>query len=238
MKMYPDFYSWILRGILHTGLRIQLNIRHRFLEPLPPGPKVFAVNHPTVWDAFPILAFVKTEFVRTLVEDRIWSFTIPRLIFTLSNQIILYRDERSAQSIEDALFVLSRGGSVLIAPEGERTPPGQRVRARRGVARLAIEGRAKVIPVGAWIDERDIVPKTVAYRYQDQLEEVTSWFPRFRADYGVVFGQPLEMDEYFDRKLSLDDYQEAATRILDRIYELEGEARKLFEPETVYSRLM
>ena len=104
-----------------------------------------------------------------------------------------------------------------------------RVRAKRGVARLAIDGRATVIPVGAWIDERDIVPKQVTYRYQGQLEQVTSWFPRFRARYGVVFGRPMSMEEYFGRELSLDDYQEAATRILDRIYELEEEAATLFE---------
>jgi 1-acyl-sn-glycerol-3-phosphate acyltransferase len=228
MKLYPAFYTRVFRWALRTFLRLTLDIRVLFQEPLPPGPKVFAVNHPTVWDAFPVLSFVRTDFVRTLVEEQVWSFFLPRLIFTLSNQIVLYRGAKSARSIEDALFMLARGDSVLIAPEGERTPSGRRVRARRGVARLAVGGRALVIPVGAWIDDRDIVVRKVHYREGGRLYTVESYFPRFRAPYGVVFGRPLSVAEHFGKELSLEDYQEIATRILERIYELEGEARKLF----------
>src|SRR4030042_863745 len=151
MNLYPAFYARVFRWALRSFLRFTLDIRVHFQEPLPPGPKVFAGTPPTVWDAFPILSFVRTDFVRTLVEEQIWSFFLPRLIFTLANQIVLYRGEKSARSIEDALFMLGRGDSVLIAPEGERTASGQRVRARRGGARLAVAGRAMVIPGGAWV---------------------------------------------------------------------------------------
>ena len=230
MKLYPAFYARVFRWALRTFLRFTLDIRVHFQEPLPPGPKVFAVNHPTVWDAFPILSFVRTDFVRTLVEEQIWSFFLPRLIFTLANQIVLYRGEKSSRSIQDALFMLGRGDSVLIAPEGERTASGQRVRARRGVARLAVAGRALVIPVGAWIDEQDIILRKVDYQEEGRLYTVDSYFPRFRAPYGVVIGRPLSVAEYFDRDLGPEEYQQIATRVLDRIYELEAEARGLFSP--------
>jgi 1-acyl-sn-glycerol-3-phosphate acyltransferase len=228
MKLYPAFYTYVFRWALRTFLRFTLDIRVHFQAPLPPGPKVFAVNHPTVWDAFPILSFVRTDFVHTLVEEQIWSFFLPRLFFTLGNQIVLYRGEKSTRSIEDALFMLTRGDSVLIAPEGERTPSGQQVRARRGVARLAVAGRAQVIPVGAWIDERDIILRRVTYKEEGRLYSVDSYFPRFRAPYGVVFGRPISLAKYFDRELSLEQYQEIATGVLNRIYELEMEARGLF----------
>jgi len=96
------------------------------------------------------------------------------------------------------------------------------------VARLAVAGRAQVIPVGVWIDERDIVLRKVNYQEEGRLYSVDSYFPRFRAPYGVVFGKPLSVAEYFDRQPDLEDYQKIATRILDRIYELEAEARGLF----------
>jgi 1-acyl-sn-glycerol-3-phosphate acyltransferase len=230
MKIYSAFYTHVFRAALRLFMRTFLNMRIRLTEPLPPGPKVFAVNHPTVWDAFPILSYVTTDFVHTLVEEQIWSFWLPRLVFSLGNQIVLYRGEKSSQSVEDALSMLARGDSVLIAPEGERTPSGQRVRARRGVARLAVAGQAVVIPVGAWIDERDIVIRKVSYRQDGRLYSVDSYFPRFRADYGVVFGRPIRLDRYFGRELSKEEYQDIATEVLDRIYELEGEARGLFRP--------
>jgi len=228
MKLYSNFYARVFRWTLRSFLRLTLDIRVHFQEPLPPGPKVFAVNHPTVWDAFPILSVGRTDFVRTLGEEQVWSFFLPRLIFTLANQIVLYRGPDSERSVQDALFMLARGDSVLIAPEGERTPSGSRVRARRGVARLAVAGRALVIPVGAWIDERDIVVRPVSYRDKGGTYSVDSYFPRFRAPYGVVFGRAMSVAGHHDRELGPEDYQRIATGVLERIYELEAEARALF----------
>jgi hypothetical protein len=101
------------------------------------------------------------------------------------------------------------------------------------VARLAVEGRAQVIPVGVWIDERDIILRKVHYKEGGRLYTVDSYFPRFRAPYGVVFGRPLSVAEYFDRDPDREEYQRIATRILDRIYELEAEAGGLFPPRSL-----
>jgi hypothetical protein len=82
------------------------------------------------------------------------------------------------------------------------------------VARLAVAGRAQVIPVGAWIDEQDIIIRKVRYKEGGRLYTVDSYFPRFRAPYGVVFGRALSMAEYFDREPDLEEYQRIATRDL------------------------
>lgn len=232
MKLYPRVISRVLRVLLSAFLHLFLDIRYGTKADFPPGAKVFAVNHPTVWDAFPILSYVKKDPVHTLVEEQVWSFFVPALLFRISNQIVLYRStEESWRTIEDALFVLSRGHSILIAPEGERTAPGSIVRARRGVVRLALEGRARIVPVGVWIDEKDIVMKTVRYRYQGRRYTVDSYFPRFRARYGVLFGEPIVIDDFFDKRMPDEQYQEAAEHVLERIYELAGEAGKLFPPK-------
>jgi 1-acyl-sn-glycerol-3-phosphate acyltransferase len=227
VRLYPSVIGYSLRPLLKLMLRFFLHIHHDMEAELPPGPKVFAVNHPTVWDAFPILAFARGNFVHTLVEEQIWSFLLPRLIFTLSNQIVLRRGRDSIRSLRDAHYVLSRGHSVLISPEGGRTGHGERVRARRGVARLAVEARAAVIPVGVWIASRDIVMRKVRYRCQDKRYTVDSYFPRFRADYGVLFGAPVRLDPYFGRELCDADYQAIATDILRKVYELSSKARRL-----------
>ncbi len=228
MTLYPPVFVYALRFCLKAFIRFYLKIRHRVEEDLPPGPKVFAVNHPTVWDAFPILAFTNKTFVHTLVEEQVWSFLVPRIIFRLGNQIVLYRDEKSSQTIQDALYVLDRGESVLIAPEGERTSPSVKARARKGVARLALAGRATVIPVGAWIAEQDIVMKEVHYTYQNRRYTVNSFFPRFRCNYGFVIGKPMHFQSFFDRELSPEEYQRISTAILNRIYELSEKAKRLF----------
>lgn len=228
LTLYPAVFGFTLRFFLRAFIRLYLKIRYRVEEDLPPGPKVIAVNHPTVWDAFPILAFVTSTFVHTLVEEQVWSFFVPRIIFRLGNQIVLYRSDKSQKTIEDALFVLSKGESVLIAPEGERTDPSVTVRARRGVARLALTGHATVIPVGVWISPEDIITKKVRYNYQNKKYTVDSFFPRFRSNYGLVIGKPMYLDTFFDRDLTHDEYQEISTNILERIYKLSEKAKNLF----------
>jgi 1-acyl-sn-glycerol-3-phosphate acyltransferase len=230
MKLYPRVFAEIFRVLLSAFLHLFLDIRFGTKAGIPPGAKVFAVNHPTVWDAFPILTFVRKEVVHTLVEEQIWSFFLPRLIFRLANQVVLYRGEESSRTIEDALFLLRRGESILIAPEGERTAPGSDVRARRGVVRLALDGRAMIVPVGVWIDEKDIVMRPVRYRHGGREYTVDSYFPRFRARYGVLFGEPIRLDRHFGRELSREQFQMLARRVLERTYELAQEARGLFPP--------
>jgi 1-acyl-sn-glycerol-3-phosphate acyltransferase len=229
MTLYPAFFSYVLRFCLKVFIRFYLRIRHRAEADIPPGPKVFAVNHPTVWDAFPIIALVNQTFVRTLVEDQVWSFLLPRIIFRLGNQILLHRSEKSQQTIRDAMYVLSKGDAILIAPEGERTDPTKKVRARRGVARLAIAAHATVVPVGVWISREDIVMKRVRYRFDNRRYTVESYFPRFRCNYGLVIGGPMRFDEYFDKELNLDDYQDISTAILVRVYKLSEKARRLVQ---------
>ena len=233
MKLYPDIYRKILRIGLKSFLHMYLDLRYGQETLFPPGPKVFAVNHPTVWDAFPILSYVKHDRMHTLVEEQIWSFSVPKLLFTLSNQVVLYRDQRSSESIADSLFLLSEGRSLLIAPEGERTAPTARVRAKRGVARLAIEGRAAIVPVGVWIDPANIVMKSVGYRHNDLEYSVDSYFPRFRARYGVMFGVPMFFDDEFGTEPDLDRLQEISTDVLETIYTLSERARDLFGPNPV-----
>jgi 1-acyl-sn-glycerol-3-phosphate acyltransferase len=232
VRLYPRVFADLLRVPLWSFLHFYLHMRIGQKEEFPPGPKVFAVNHPTVWDAFPILVYVRKEPLHVLVEEQVWSFAVPAFLFRLANQIVLYRSsEESWKTIEDSLFVLSRGHSILIAPEGERTAPDSRVRARRGVVRLALEGRASIVPVGVWIDELDIVMRPVHYTHAGQEYTVESYFPRFRADYGVMFGQPIVLEEYFGKPVSRQRYQSLANLVLERVRNLSVDARKLFHPE-------
>jgi 1-acyl-sn-glycerol-3-phosphate acyltransferase len=233
VKLYPRVFADVLRGPLWAFLHLYLDLRFGAKAAFPDGPKVFAVNHPTVWDAFPLLVHVRKEPLHVLVEEQVWSFAVPAFLFRLANQIVLYRSsEESWKTIEDALFVLSRGHSILIAPEGERTAPDTQVRARRGVVRLALGGRARIVPVGVWIDPQDIVMRPVSYRHQGQEYTVDSYFPRFRAKYGVMFGEPIVLDEYFEKRISWEHYQSLASHVLERVRTLSEEARSLFPERT------
>jgi hypothetical protein len=70
--------------------------------------------------------------------------------------------------------------------------------------------------------------KEVHYTYQHRRYTVDSFFPRFRCNYGFVIGKPMYFHSFFDRELSLEEYQQISTTILNRIYELSEKAKRLF----------
>lgn len=234
MKIYPkgwyDFWGVFLRTYLH----LYLKLRYRLKEPLPEGPKVFAVNHPTVWDAFPLLTHRATRFLSVMVEEQIWSYPLPRFIFSTANQIKLHNidRDRAEESIQDALQILKMGRSILISPEGGRTSPEETVRGKKGVVRLALEANAPIIPVGVWIPRDYVKEHRFEYNYRGRKYHDLAPIPRFRAPYGVVFGKPVYLDDLQKESAGMREYQVAADELLESIYRLSEEAKELFPENT------
>ncbi|MBN2049609.1 MAG: 1-acyl-sn-glycerol-3-phosphate acyltransferase [Spirochaetales bacterium] len=230
MKMYSNWWYGFWGIFLSAYMRMYLKLRYRFTHPLPEGPRIFAVNHPTVWDAFPLLIHRATRYLSVMVEEQIWSFPLPRFIFSTANQIKLFNIDKSRveESIHDALQILNMGRSVLISPEGGRTSPDEDVRGKKGVIRLALEANVPIVPVGVWIPQDKVKQQRVNYNYQGRKYFDIAPIPRFRAPYGVVFGEPLSIKDSFTDTSSFNECQSLADKLLQRIYKLSEEAKKMF----------
>jgi 1-acyl-sn-glycerol-3-phosphate acyltransferase len=230
MKIYGNAAYRLLKFVLSSFLNTWLRMRFVELEPIRHGPKVFTINHPTVWDAFPLLAFRRRQFVHVMVEDQIWSFVVPRMIFTYSNQIrlnTLHGDPE--ESFRDALQALTLHGDngVLVSIEGGLTHHGERKRARKLASRLAVEARVPIIPIGVWIDPADIRERRFHYNNHGKKYVDVSYVPKFRARYTIVIGHPIYLDEWLDRDLSRDDFQAIADRAMKDVYACSAIARKV-----------
>ena len=87
-------------------------------------------------------------------------------------------------AVKAAIEALKMGRLVGVFPEGTRSPDGCLYRGRTGVARMALQARVPVIPVGI--------------RGTFQAMPAGATMPRSsRVD--ISFGQPLRFDRYFDR---------------------------------------
>jgi 1-acyl-sn-glycerol-3-phosphate acyltransferase len=146
----------------------------RFLTPVAvrgrnlrdaPGPLIVAANHvshldtPIVLRAMPprirrrlVVAAAKDYFYRGRVRGALVSLSLATFPFD--------RGEGSGESLRQCRSLLERGWSLLIFPEGTRSPTGELGRVRRGVAVLAsstgvpvlplyVHGLADVMPKGA-----------------------------------------------------------------------------------------
>jgi hypothetical protein len=91
--------------------------------------------------------------------------------------------EASERALRTGLRVLAAGELLGIYPEGTRTPDGRLYRGKTGVARLALEARAPVIPT-AMIGGFEFQPPG----------KLT---PRLRIRPGVRFGKALDFSRYY-----------------------------------------
>lgn len=225
MKIYNPVYYRILKCALWSYLHLYLDLEYHSEAPLPPGPKVLVVNHPTVWDAFPILTWSEKGFVHVTVEDQIWSYPLPRLLFSVANQIKLDMEPGKGRgAINDALFLLSRPGdhSILFSIEGGQTLPEKwpETRARRGAILLAMEAGCPIVPIGVHLPRRNIVRKEFDYRFKGACYTDVSWVPRFRTSYSVMVGKARLPLEELGRGADREAYQAYADDILRDVYRL------------------
>jgi 1-acyl-sn-glycerol-3-phosphate acyltransferase len=84
---------------------------------------------------------------------------------------------RSEAAIDTGLRVLAEGDCIGIYPEGTRSPDGRLYKGRTGIARLAIESGAPVIPVAMF--------------NTDKIQPTGRVIPKLR-QVAMVFGEPMD----------------------------------------------
>lgn len=158
-------WYWIYKNILiGPFLRIYNRPEIEGLENIPDsGAAVMASNHQAVMDSFffPLLCPRQLTF---LAKSEY--FTSPglkgrfqRWFFTTLNQEPLDRDAANARDslMNSARRVLDRGDLLGIYPEGTRSPDGRIYKGKTGMALVAMETGAPVVPV-AMIGTRNANP--------------------------------------------------------------------------------
>jgi 1-acyl-sn-glycerol-3-phosphate acyltransferase len=137
------------------------------------GPVLFAANHTGVIDG-PILAGATPRPVHVLVKQEMFAGLLGRFLVAVGQISVDRASGRVA--LTTALGVLRRGGVVGIFPEGNRGR-GDAASAHAGIAWLALNGAAPVVPVAVLGTRRS--------------GESVGHVPGFRRRLVVEFGRPL-----------------------------------------------
>ena len=202
-------FYWLLKYVV-LGPMLKAIFRPRVdgLANVPAsGPVILACNH---------LSFSDSIFTPLVVKRRV-TFVAKAEYFTgkglkgwLMRQFFLSTGTipvdraggRAAQAALDTLLrVLRDGGIAGIYPEGTRSPDGRLYRGKTGVARLALESGAVVVPVGLL--------------NTDEIQPTGTLIPKIKP-VRLRFGKPLDFSRYAGQR---DRFVERA--ITDEImYEL------------------
>ncbi|GGG05293.1 putative 1-acylglycerol-3-phosphate O-acyltransferase [Rhodococcoides trifolii] len=158
------------------------------LENVPTdGKAILASNHQAVLDSF-FLPLVVPRRITFLAKSEYFTGTglkgaFQRRFFTAMGQVPI--DRTGADAAQDALDagmrVLGKGKLLGIYPEGTRSPDGRLYKGKTGLARLALESGATVIPV-AMIGTEKVNP--IGSRI---------WKP---AKVTIKIGEPLDFSRY------------------------------------------
>jgi len=182
-------FYWALKSvILGPLLRLFFRPWVEGLENVPTeGPVILASNHLSFSDSIflPLVVprrvtfMAKSDyFTGTGVKGRLTAF-----FFRGIGQVPVDRSGGAASqaAIDTAMAILNEGHILGIYPEGTRSPDGHLYRGKTGVARMALEAGARVVPV-AMIDTEKIQPPGKI-------------FPKIMR-VGIKFGPALDFSRY------------------------------------------
>jgi 1-acyl-sn-glycerol-3-phosphate acyltransferase len=183
-------FYWVVKAILGPILRIVFRPWADGVDNVPrEGPAIIASNHLSFSDHFfaplplprKVIFLAKSEYF----TGRGLKGLMSKAFFSGVGQIPVDRSggEASERALRTGLRVLAQGQLLGIYPEGTRSPDGRLYRGKTGVARLALEARAPVIPC-AMIGGFEFQPPGKIR-------------PRLGIRPGVRFGPPLDFSRYY-----------------------------------------
>ena len=175
------------------------------------GPVIIASNHLSFSDSI-FMPLVVPRKVTFLAKSEYFTSPGPKgfikkLTFIALGQVPVDRSggRRSEAALIAGLKVLAEGKCLGIYPEGTRSPDGRLYKGRTGIARLAIESGAPIIPVAMFNTEKiqptgTVVPKVMRVE--------------------MIFGEPMYFDGDSTDLLYLRDVTD---KIMAMIQELSGQ---------------
>jgi 1-acyl-sn-glycerol-3-phosphate acyltransferase len=180
---------WLLKWvILGPWLRLLFRPHVEGRENVPDqGPAIIASNHLSFSDSIfmPLMVKRKVTFVAKAeyFTGRGLKGWLTKMFFVGTGTIPVDRSGgRAAQAALDTqLRVLREGNLAGIYPEGTRSPDGRLYRGKTGVARLALESGAPVIPV--------------VMLNADEIQPPGKVIPRIKR-VKIRFGAPLDFSRY------------------------------------------
>ena len=201
------FGASVLRPILNLIIKKDW----RGGEKLPKsGAAIVVCNHLSYVDPLTFTHFLYNNgrAPRYLGKESVFRVPIIGTVIKGAGQIPVSRESKDAvKGLEHAIAVLKAGHLLGVYPEGTLTRDENLwpMRAKTGVARLALITGAPVYPCASWGPEKVLPPYSKKLRL----------FPRTKVS--VLMGDPVDLSPWHGKQEDPVAIEEAADHIMDRI---------------------
>jgi len=136
---------WGRTALLANRVRVRVegleNVKGR-------GPYIFMSNHQGSYDIFALLGYLPFQF-KWLAKKELFSIPILGWAMTAAGYISIDREgtRKTVEAMKQAARKIQDGMSVVIFPEGSRTPDGSIQPFRKGGFTLAIRSQVPIVPI-------------------------------------------------------------------------------------------
>jgi 1-acyl-sn-glycerol-3-phosphate acyltransferase len=207
----PAFWLFLKFVLLGPALHLLFRPKVTGLEHIPrEGGAIIAANHVSFLD--PLLLPLVVPHRRVMFLTKVKYLDKPFLRWFLAGAGVIpvaTGDPRAVgESVAAAVEVVRSGRLVGIFPEGTRSPDGRLHRGKTGVARVAFESGAPVIPVG-------IIGTDLAFPRGARL-------PRPRS-VRILFGPPITLANPDGKVRSASLSRAATDQVMTAIRDLSGQ---------------
>ncbi|OUC97249.1 lysophospholipid acyltransferase family protein [Streptosporangium minutum] len=211
-------FYWVVKAILWPFLHLVFRPWAEGVENVPKeGPVILAGNHLSFADHFFGALFLPRKVISLGKSDyftgRGLKGALSRAFFSGVGTVPIDRSggKASEGALRTGKRILGEGQVLAIYPEGTRSPDGRLYKGKTGVARLALESRAPVVP-WAMVNTFEMMPPGRP-------------LPKLGIRPGVRFGKPLDFSRYYgmeDDRLVLravtDEIMYALMELADQEY--------------------
>lgn len=192
----------VLRFLFYPLHRIIYPFRLHGAKKVGKGAYIYMGNHYSIWDVF-YPAHTTREGIHYLAKVSILNAPILGYWSKKAGVIGVMRDGSDVRTLMDSMRVLKNGEKISMFPEGTRNMKSDEefLPFHGGAALMAIKTKTPIVPF------------VICNR------------PRVFHMTHVVFGEPMELSEYYGRKLTPEEYAEADKKLETRLYQLREEYR-------------
>lgn len=190
------------RGIMKlAGVEVEVEGAETFV---PDRPQIVVANHASWFDVFAVATHFPGRY-HFVAKQELASIPIFGAAWIACGHIAIDRSDLSSAvaSLERAAEkIRSENATIVMFPEGTRSPTGELQPFKKGAFMLALKADVPVVPMGI-LGSRDVMPKH-------------SWLVR-PGRIRIRIGEPLPVDEYTveDRNALVRTAHEAVAALLD-----------------------